>query len=427
MKKIIALVLALVMLASMASVSFASEEKPDIAGSTITAMVLQSQYIQQLQDMVFKFEEEYDVFFDVTVVPDEQFIPKLEMLVANGEMPDVVQYNSPMIYNVLDAEEVLYDFSDEPWVAKLVAPEVTQLDGKSYCFPLKATTGYHAIIYNKALFKELGLTVPTTPDEFNKVCEAIKTAGKTPIFLTSDMWVPQIFTSSGFARAFGTEAAAAEATDKILSGEVKFSEVPELVAVLDDVLRLRDAGYFNEDLATLKWDDAWGQLVAGEGAMIYGEGPMVGQFQVVYPDAEFGVFNYPAPYDPEVQYLSGAIFTSSFVTGKNCKNIEAVKAMYNAFSTPEYLEIYFGGSNAGFPAFKGVSGGEMHPEVAALFAEYTGDKMVNEMNLHWAIMEPLFSDYLWRYYAEALNDKDMTSVELLDKFQEDFDKFMDNL
>ncbi len=402
-------------------------EDASIAGTTITAMVLQSQYIEQLQTMVEKFEDDYDITVDVTVVPDEQFLGMLEMRVANGEMPDIVQYNAPMIFNVIDAEEHLYNFTGDDWTTKLVSPEVTELDGQNYAFPLKATSGYHGIIYNAAVFAELGLEEPSTPEEFDQLCQDLLAAGKTPIYLASDMWVPQIFTSSGYARAFGEAENAELATEQLFSGEKQFSEIPELVEVLDDVLALRDAGYFNDDLSTLTWDEAWLELVSGEGGMIYGEGPMVGQYQEMYPDAEFGVFNYPASYDPDCTYLSGAVFSSSFVASKTSENIDAIKVMFNAFSTPEYLEIYFGGSNSGFPAFEGVDGGDMHPEVLELFEEHANNgTMVNEMNIHWAALESLFSDYLWAYYAEALNDPSMTGADVLDKFQGDFDKFLAN-
>ncbi len=445
MKKIFSILLAMMMLLTLlASCSAPAETAPtdeapattdeapaedaasDIAGTTITAMVLQSQYIEQLQEMVVKFEEEYDVTVDATVVPDDQYLGILEMRIANGEMPDLVQYNAPHIYNVI-AEDQLYDFSGEAWTDLLVDASVTQLNGKQYAFPLKATSGYHSIIYNKGLFDELSLTEPTTVEEFDALCEALIAAGKTPIYLTSDMWVPQIWTASGFSRAFGESAASEEMTEQIFTGQAKFSDYPELVAVLDDLIAMRDKGYYNDDLATLTWDDAWAQMAAGEGAMIMGEGPMVGQFQATYPDVEYGVFNVPTSYDEDATWLSGAQFSSSFVANKDSENIAAVKAMFNAFATPEYSDIYFSGANAGFPAFEGVDGGEMNEDVRATYEQYVAaGTVVPEMNSHWGAIESLFSDYLWAYYAEALVGEGIDGAQVLDKFQEDFDKFMAN-
>ena len=40
------------------------------------------------------------------------------------------------------------------------------------------------VIYNKAIFKELGLEVPTTWDEFIAVAEKVKESGQTPFYFT---------------------------------------------------------------------------------------------------------------------------------------------------------------------------------------------------------------------------------------------------
>ncbi|MFI3212151.1 MAG: ABC transporter substrate-binding protein [Eubacteriales bacterium] len=403
------------------------EETVDISGTVITAMVLQSQYIEQLENMVFKFEDEYDVTFDVTVVPDEQYLSLLEMRIANGEMPDIVQYNVPHIYNVIDASSQLYDWSNSEWASKLVDPSLSTVDGGIYSFTFKATSGNHCMIYNKDIFDALGLEEPSTVEEFDQLCDDLLAADVIPVMLTSDSWVPQIWTASGFARAFGTEEAALEMTEQIFTGQAQFSDYEELCLVIDDMLALRDKGYLNDDFATLGWDDAWAQIAAEEAAMILGEGPMVGQFQSTYPDTNFGVFNVPTSYDPNCDYISGAQFSSGLVVNKDSENIAAIEVMFNAFATPEYGDMYFADENAGFPAIEGIDGGEMNEDVQALYEEYLASGgLVPEMNTAWAAIESLFSDYLWAYYAEALVKGELDGAGVLDKFQSDFDKFQKN-
>lgn len=61
-------------------------------------------------------------------------------------------------------------------------------DGSPYCVPVASVlAGFY---YNKAIFKELGLDVPTTQDEFIDVLDAIKADGTyTPLALgTADGW-----------------------------------------------------------------------------------------------------------------------------------------------------------------------------------------------------------------------------------------------
>lgn len=59
--------------------------------------------------------------------------------------------------------------------------------GGVYGMPL--IQGYYVMFYNVAVFKQLGLTAPTTWDEFIAVCEALKKAGITPIGTTQvNIW-----------------------------------------------------------------------------------------------------------------------------------------------------------------------------------------------------------------------------------------------
>ena len=45
------------------------------------------------------------------------------------------------------------------------------------------------VIYNKAIFKEQGLTIPTTWDEFIKLAQKVKDSGKNAFYLTlKDSW-----------------------------------------------------------------------------------------------------------------------------------------------------------------------------------------------------------------------------------------------
>lgn len=405
-----------------------SAEKPAEEASKETGKVSfltsQTQNAEGLQKMFEKLEEEENIEVDIQVVPDDQIGSLLQMKKAAGELPDMIQRNVPHAYNIFDPEEELYDFSEEAWVDNLVNPDVSAYDGKQYAFPLKSTSGYQSIIYNKDFFDENQLEIPETADEFDALCETIKGLGVTPILIPSETWCPQIWTTAGFARAMGSEEAADEMTEAVFSGEKKLSEYPELVTVVDEMLALKDKGFINEDVATLSWDDAWVELSDAEGAMLMGEGPMIGQYQSLFPDTHFGVFNVPTSYDSK-NLLSGANFTPGFVVKKDSENIETVKKIFELFSTPEYLDLYFQ-DNPGFPAFEGVNGGEMQEDVAALYEKHlNNDTLVSEMNLHWLKLEPIFGDTLWAYYMEGLAKDNMDGKQILDKFQVELEKYLE--
>ena len=150
---------------------------------------------------------------------------------------------------------------------------------------------------------------------------------------------------------------------------------------------------------------------------------MIPSNQAMFPDTRFGVFNVPLPFDEKDQ-ISISSYTSGFVAGKDSENIEVVKKMFAAFSTPDYLNLYFEEA-PGLPAFEGVEGGEMPKDILELYQKHMdAGTYVTEMNLHWGSIEPVFSEKLWTYYLEALTKGNMDGKQVLDNFQADVEKYL---
>ena len=188
---------------------------------------------------------------------------------------------------------------------------------------------------------------------------------------------------------------------------------------------LNRKGYMNDDLATLGWDDLWGELADGKGAMVMGEGGMVGLQQGNYPDAHFGVFNVPAPFD-EKDILSGALFTNGFVVSKKTQNIDAIEELFALLSSEKYGSMLFEGTEAGFPAFDGIDGGNMQDDVRGLYEKHHDNHtMVSEMNYFWSSVEPVLGQQLWIDYCEALAKDNKDGVAIMEKFQQDARKYLE--
>ena len=109
---------------------------------------------------------------------------------AAGDLPDVIEINNDENGLLLAKEGRLMDLSKLE-AAKHVVPtllkEYTISSGLVFGLPQGSSTAF--IYYNKELFKELGLSIPTNYDEFIAVCEAIKAKGITPLGLAGqDPW-----------------------------------------------------------------------------------------------------------------------------------------------------------------------------------------------------------------------------------------------
>ena len=135
----------------------------------ITAMVMQSRNVPGLQKMIDKLAEEENIIVDLQVVPDDQYDNLIKMKLNSGEAPDLIDYNMPKICGFLgnEPEKYLADLSDEPWVDRMVNPDAFRFEGKMYGYCFTSMQGFQAMLYNKDVFEQAGITEePTTKEEF---------------------------------------------------------------------------------------------------------------------------------------------------------------------------------------------------------------------------------------------------------------------
>lgn len=216
-KKLVSLLMAGVLAASVLTACGGSTAGSTASGETasagetkerveITGMVQQSRNYAGLQAMVEKLEEEENIVIDFQVIPDDQFDNLLQMKINSNEAPDLIVYQFPQLYSQVNPEEHFLALDDCEWQSKVLAPELSTYNGKSYGFVFEASNGFQAMVYNKTVFEENDIEVPTTTEELYAAADKLKTAGITPFVLASDNWIPQIWMTSGFMRAIGVES-----------------------------------------------------------------------------------------------------------------------------------------------------------------------------------------------------------------------------
>jgi raffinose/stachyose/melibiose transport system substrate-binding protein len=411
-----------------ATTLFAQGASESASGSTktvkLTATVMQGRNVPGLQKMVDKLKAEENIELDIQVIPDAQYDNLIKMKINSGEAPDLIDYNQPQICGVLPPEQYLYDLSDRPWVDKLIAKDNQKwTDGKIYGLPFQALSGFQCMIYNKDAFAKAGAKVPTTPEEFDMACQKLKAAGISPVLFPQDSWVPQIFMTAGFAKAEGNNEAAIKLSEDLFTNKTQFMAHPELAEVIDDFAEIFEKGYVNDDWLTVANDENLTRLGKGEGGMLFGNGlSMVASIYNAFPDANLGLFNYPAPYCDDL--ISLTPHSIGFSVYKDSENLEAALKVIDLFATPAYADLWFTEGHEGFPAFADVNGGEVSKISVDFYNEYvpTG-RYVAEMNSHWTAIQPLFKSTLWVYYQEVAQGK-YDGAELLTKFQADVNKLL---
>jgi len=387
----------------------------------ITAMMSQSRNTEGFQKMVKKLEDEENIKLDIQIIPDDQYHNLLQLKLNTGEAPDLIDYNAPAIFGLADAESQLMDLTSQTWTSNLINPSNVTYNDKVYAFPFSELAGFQAIVYNEQVFDDNNIEVPSDWDGVLAACETLKAAGVTPFLVPKDLWVPQIWMTSGYSRALGQDKAK-EFADNLLANEDGFTNHPELAQVLDTYFEIHKLGYVNEDYLTATIDKGYGQVASGEIAMLFGSTGMVNSLLTANPDAKINMMNPKMPYEDK-NLLSTANYTVSFSVNKSTENLDVIEKIFNLWATPEYGDLYFA-ERPGYPAFAEINGGELPSYVVNLYKDFieTG-KTVPEMNALLTPLQPLYNSVLWVYYADA-PAKGTTGEEVLAMFQKDVAKLL---
>jgi raffinose/stachyose/melibiose transport system substrate-binding protein len=160
-------------------------------------------------------------------------------------------------------------------------------DRKVYGVPFATQT--MQVYYNKGLFSEHGIAVPTTWDGLLAAADKLKAAGVLPFAVTGkDAWTLPILHDTFGAARYGGPAF----EQKILAGEAKFTD-PDYVASLALVERLKP--YLPDDVSGVAYTDSQVLFTTGKAAMFPGGSYELGFFTKQAPDLELGVFSVPPP------------------------------------------------------------------------------------------------------------------------------------
>lgn len=388
----------------------------------VTALIQQSRNFEGLQKMIQKLEEEENIKIDAQIVPDDESLNMIKMKLNSGECPDIIDYNVPAVYDIIDPASNFADMTGEAWTDRLVIPgNVTAKDGKIYGFPFLSVPGLHGFIYNKDVFDKAGVEVPATWDELLAACEKIKESGTTPIFMPKDTWVPQILMTDNFAKILGADGCK-DFADKILKNETKWSDVPEFAEVLDKYLELYQKGYVNSNFASATYDDAIAAVADGTAAMHFNGDFFATSVLEANPEAQIGMF--PISMKEGADVITENMSSAGFVAYKNSENLDVVKKIFDLWSTPEYANLYFADRPA-FPAFQGVDGGKIPDYLAEINENYIKEgKAIPEFNYYVMTLNPLFESSLYVYYVDAPAKGTMDGKAVMEKFQKDYEQYM---
>lgn len=246
----------------------------------------------------------------------------------------------------------LSDLSDLPEAATIredvgaLADWYPTYEGRTSVLPYSVTAA--SVIYNRRIFEEHGLAVPTTWDEFLGVCETLQAADVTPIYATFlDPWTIAQglfdYTVGGMVdvRAFYKQM------NELGEDVGPDSEVSFQRTMLEPVQRMLElVPFLNDDAPGRGYGDG-NTAMANEQAAMYFQGPWAfGEIEKAGTDLDLGTFPLPMTDDPDDLKVRVNIDLSLWIP-EAATEPEGARELLQFLMRPEVQDPY----NAEFLAF----------------------------------------------------------------------------
>lgn len=209
--------------------------------------------------------ENTNVTIKTEVLDNEQYKNKLKVLSTSKQLPDVgvtwaAGFMQPYVEGGLFApvDDLLTGTLKDKFVAGTT--EAYALEGQTYALPLEFNIA--PIYYNKAIFTDNNLEVPTTYEEFKNVVKVLSDKGIAPIALgNKDRWTGSLWYMYLADRIAGQE---------VLANSIKGTETFKnegLIKAAQEVQALVDANAFNKGFNGLSNDEAKSEFLNEKAAM----------------------------------------------------------------------------------------------------------------------------------------------------------------
>ncbi|MBS5285114.1 MAG: extracellular solute-binding protein [Clostridiales bacterium] len=254
-------------------------------------------------------EENEDIYIELYNMPEirnRTYIDSLKVLAAQEEFYDIVELRET---GTLVRAGLLSPIPEE--ISCLTATK-TMYNGDCYGVPRFTTT--LGIIYNKDIFKELGLKEPETYGEFLEICETVKQAGYRPLALgAADLWHMKFWGNYLFQNYIVSQNGRAQWTRE------------RTEEMLTDFRALARNGYIPSVYQSLSDSQTAQEISSGRAAMVYTGPWMLPQIQNLNASADLGFFFLPGK-DGTVYAMmdSNVEWGISAKTGQDEKKLEAV-------------------------------------------------------------------------------------------------------
>lgn len=340
LSKLTALLLATGMVMGTGTVALAEEQVTLTMWTSYNAADETSTFDEWFAEAKAIFQEKYpNVTIDEICTPDgDDYLTKVTAELAAGNAPDLFRTwltgrlepfatagYVHQLNELVDGSEVLSDnVSDSAKTYSMYG------DDTYYAIPMIASA--EIVYYNKEIFAECGVEIPTTMDEFYAACEAIEAKGYTAIAMGgADAWVSAI----PYMMIFQRLDEADEVYNAVcVNNECRFTD-DIFVQASEEYLKM--AQYFNDTASAIEYGEAQSMYQNGKAAMIFDGTWSTATYASLLGD-KAGCFNLPGFDGPTTEFLMN--YDEGWSIGSNTEHADLCIAFYEILFGDELQAKY---------------------------------------------------------------------------------------
>lgn len=286
----------------------------------------------------FNEDNAYNARIELEWYENEQYKTKLATLMTQNDATDIFYtweagfmkdyVESGKVFSLSDALT-----ADSEWMERFNdgALDSVTFDDKVYAVPMGQA--FAPVYYNKAIFAENGVEVPTTWEELLDAVKTFKDAGIVPMSMAcQDAWVAgqlMLELSGGIGGK--------ELFDDIVSGAASWDD-PRYVETGKAFQELVNAGAFQESFLGLAYEEGRTLFTSGKAAMYpMGTWETAAVVDEMGGSENVGVFLLP-PKNPDCTGTHLYAVDKVFAISEKCENKDAALAFLKILSDPEIQE-----------------------------------------------------------------------------------------
>lgn len=327
----------------------ATEAKQEASGEKTTIRMAYWNSEDTVADLLAYLAEAVpDVEIEYQFIDNSNYSTIIDTQLSAGEGPDII-CESPATALKHAKLGYLADLSELGALYSNAGTSVYSYNGSVYALP--GISWFEGVYYNKAIFAENGIELPTTFDEYIAVCKQFMDLGIKPLSAGLKSWEPMLKNSMAFVTA-----------EYLSTSEGKgFGEAyREGTTTLDGVWNtyiekwsdMITEGVYTTDMTGIDHDQALDEFATGGSAM-FCSGPWdLEAIQSKNPDLELGMFPFYGTTASAGWLIGGP--GCGFAANASSENLEATLKVLAALSTPEGQEALWAGNAGGSSYLLGV-------------------------------------------------------------------------